>query len=588
MPKNKRLLKANKTRVNQVQGRGSLKQPAQRRTELEQRHPVWRPMTIAQLQDNATAEHPDRPLIITDTRTLTYADVQAQSRALASGMIAAGLKQGEHVALIMANFPEFALVKLAIARAGATCIPVNFLLKAQELAYVLDQSDTCMLITMDHFSGLDYLAEIDSITDDVPDLRDVFVLSTGQGNGNNKGRASLADLAALATPESDSELARREAAADGSSLSDILYTSGTTGRSKGVMLTHDMILRAAYSSVLTRAFEDGRRIQFALPMYHVFGYVECFIGSMFVGGSIVPHPAFDPEEMFDWAERFETNDIVCVPVMTQRLIDLARERGLNAPALHTVFNSGGVNHPGIWAEIREVLKPIEIHTGYGMSETTASTVCTRVEDGDDCLANSNGRLKLAGIAGDPQVGGLVADYRVCDPHSGEVLAPGAEGELQARGPIVTRGYYKKPDETAEAFTDDGWFRSGDVGRVTAEGFLTLTGRIKETYRCGGEMVMPREIEDLFNNVPGIAQALVVGIPDRKMGEVGCLCLVASGDTPPAGEELIAMCAQRLARFKVPKHVLWLDEADIPLTVTGRPQKFKLARLAETRITEMTQ
>jgi len=563
-----------------------MKQASQRRAELEKRHPAWRAMTIAGLQDKATHEFPDRPLIMTGDRTLTYSDVQTQSRKLASGLIAAGLQPGEHVALIMANFIEFPLVKLAIARAGAVCIPINFLLKARELAYVLDQSDASMLITMDAFSGLNYLAEIDSIAGDLPNVRETFVFPTGQGTATD--RPSLDDLAMMGTPESDAELARREAAADGNATSDIIYTSGTTGQSKGVLLTHDMVLRAAYSSAVTRAFEDARRIQFALPMYHVFGYVECFIGCMFVGGAIIPHATFEPEQMLGWAETLESTDMVCVPVMTQRLIDLARERGFDAPSLHAMYNSGGVNHPGIWDEIREVLKVTEIHTGYGMSETTASTVCTRVEDGDDCLLNSNGRIKLAGVSGDPALGGKVAEYRVCDPHSGEVLPFGTSGELQARGPIITRGYYKKPAETAEAFTDDGWFKSGDVGQLTEEGFLTLTGRIKETYRCGGETVMPREIEDLFNDVPGIAQALVVGIPDRKMGEVGVLCLIASQDTAPSDEDLIALCTRQLARFKVPKHILWLEEADIPLTVTGRPQKFKLAKLAETRVKETTQ
>jgi fatty-acyl-CoA synthase len=172
---------------------------------------------------------------------------------------------------------------------------------------------------------------------------------------------------------------------------------------------------------------------------------------------------------------------------------------------------------------------------------------------------------------------------VIDPETGADLPPDTEGELVVKGPIVTKGYYKKPEETAAAFTDDGWLHTGDVGRLTADGYLSLTGRIKETYRCGGEMVMPREIEELFDDHPTIAQALVVGIPDPKMGEVGCLCIVPRTTERPEPSELIGFCSGRLARFKVPKHVVYLTAEDIPLTVTGRPQKFKLAKIISDRI-----
>ena len=552
---------------------------AQRRADLVARFPKWEVMTIAGLADKAAAAFPDRPLIVTDNGALTYSDVQFRSRRLASGMIAAGLKAGEHVALIMANYPEFAIVKLAIARAGATCIPVNFLLRGHELAYVLGQSDSAMLVTMDAFRGHDYVADLAAIGPDLPGLRQTFIFETGDAASGG----ALDALAMLATPDSDAELARREAAADGRALSDIIFTSGTTGRSKGVMLTHDMILRAAFSSALTRSFEDGRRIQFAMPMYHVFGYVECFVAAMIVAGSIVPHASFDPDEMLDGAERFASNDIVCVPMMTHRLIDRARERGFDAPALGAYFNSGGVNVPTVWAEIHEVLGTPVIHTGYGMTETTASAVCTHSEDDEAWFLKSNGRIKLAGVAGDPALGGAIAVYRVVDPHTGALLPDGENGELQVRGPVVTRGYYKKPQETREAFTDDGWLRTGDIGHLTAGGWLTLTGRIKESYRCGGEMVMPREIEELFDNHPGIAQALVVGITDPKMGEVGCLCLVPDSQDHLADDMLIRFCADRLARFKVPRHILWLTAEEIPMTVTGRPQKFLLAKLAAERI-----
>ena len=545
--------------------------PQQRRSQIEAHFPAWDVLTISAALDRAAESYADRPLIITEARSWSYAEVQEWSRRIASGLIAHGLKAGEHVALDMANHPEFVAVKFAIARAGAVCVPVNFLLRGQELAYVLDQSDSVMLVTMNEFRGVDYVAEIQRIKLDIPNVRGIFMLD------------ALKDLAGSGTAESDTELARRETAADGSSLSDIIYTSGTTGRSKGVMLTHDMLLRAAFSSVIAAAFEDGRRMQFAMPMYHVFGYTECLLAVLFVGGAIIPHLVFDPEEMLAAAERHCTTELVGVPLMTQKFIDVARERGFDSTNLLVMFNSGGMNPQSIWSDIREVLRPREMRMGYGMTETCASATSSVVEDDDTRLLTTHGRFKPANVAGDPAIGGRVAIYKAIDPETLADVPPEADGELVVRGPIVTRGYYNKPEETQAAFTPDGWFRTGDVGRVSADEYVTLTGRIKETYRCNGEMVMPREIEMLFDDHPQIEQALVVGVPDPKAGETGCLCIVPRTGQAPDPTALIATCSEQLARFKVPRHVLFLKAQDIPLTVTGRPQKFKLAKLAAERI-----
>ncbi len=545
--------------------------PQNRRKLLEARYPTWEVLTISGRLDRAVEMWADRPLIITDARTWSYGEVQAWSRQIASGLIAQGLKAGEHVALDMANYPEFTAIKFAIARAGAVCIPVNFMLRGQELAYVLDQSDAVMLITMEEFRGHDYLADLESIRPDLSKMRHVFTL------------AGINALIASATPQSDAELRAREAAADGNVLSDILYTSGTTGRSKGVMLKHDMVLRAAFSSVIAGAFEDRRRMLFAMPMYHVFGYSECLLAVLYVGGAIVPRLVFDAEEMLAAAERHQATEIVAVPMMTTKLIEVARTRGFDSSHLKVMFNSGGVNPPGIWEAIREVLGPQEMRMGYGMTETSASATSNVVEDDDTKLKTTHGRFKPPSIAGDPELGGRVAIYKSIDPETLADLPPDQEGELVVRGPIVTPSYYKKPEETEASFTADGWLRTGDVGRVSIDGYVTLTGRIKETYRCNGEMVMPREIEMLFDNHPQIEQALVVGVPDARAGETGCLCIVPRGTDRPESEKLLAECAAKLARFKVPRHVLYFEASDIPLTVTGRPQKFKLAKLAVERI-----
>ncbi len=567
-----------------------IKPPAARRALIAQAVPQWNITSIYAHLAHAQKNFAQRPFVITQLRNYTYRDIDEWSKRLASGLIAIGLQPGEHVALEMANYPEFVALKFAIARAGAICIPINFLLRAKELDYVLRQSDANMLITMDTFRGHDYISDLDEIAsgwrNDAPSIGQLRKVIVRKDKPN--GDTSLHDLGWLekqATQTSDQELVRREDSAAADALSDIIYTSGTTGRPKGVMLTHDMVLRAAYASALTRAFEDGRRILFALPMYHVFGYVECMIATIFVGGAIIPHAVFDPEETLKSAERHHASEMVCVPVMTTQLIELAKTRGFDARNFVAMFNSGGVNPETIWDEIRDHLGAKEILTAYGMTETTASTTCTLPEDDKNMLLTSNGRIKPAGVAGEPALSGATAVYKAIDPQSGADLPAGASGELVARGPIVTKGYYNKPEETEKAFTADGWLHTGDIGTISADGYLRLEGRIKESYRCGGEMVMPREVEEIYDNYPGVSQALIIGIPDQKMGEVGCLCIVASGTEKPVAGDLINHAQKYLARFKVPKHVVFLEADEIPLTPTGRPQKVMLRDAIVQRVTK---
>lgn len=563
--------------------------PDARRRTLEARHPVWHSRTISQSLDVFTGEFAERPLVMTQTECFTYLEMQSWSRRLARGLIDCDIRAGDHVAVVMANFPEFVALKYAISRIGAVAVPVNFALKRQELSYILEQSDSRALILMDRLRERDYLADLDALAPGWeragggmrwPLLRHVIVHFT---DGETRTATALSTLGESSPPTTAIELARREEAGDPHFRSDVIYTSGTTGLPKGVMLSHDMILRAAYASAYTRAFEDGRRILFSLPMYHVFGLVECLLAATFVGGAIAPLLAFDAKQMLTAAMAQRATEIVCVPMMTLKLLEVVREMNFDSSHLLAMFNSGGASPPSIWKDIRDCLGAREVMTAYGMTETTASTTCTFPEGPDEQLLTTNGRLKFAGAAGDPRLNGILAEYKTIDPVSGEYLLPGESGELVARGPIVTKGYYKKDEETRAAFNRDGWLHTGDVGVITQEGYLTLTGRLKETYRCGGEMVMPREIEDLLSEHALVGQAFVVGIADVKMGEVGCACIVPAGTQPPDPQELIALCHARLARFKVPKHVVFLTADEVPMTATGRAQKFRLAEIAEERL-----
>ena len=552
---------------------------AQRQETLRKIFPSWTPSTLHATLDSMASKYPNRQLVITDQQTWTYQEIKLWSEQIAAGLIDSGVKPGDHVALLMGNFPEFVAVKFAISRAGAVAVPINFLNRRDELGYVLKQSDAVMLITMDQFRGLNYLQFLDELAPNwphmgggtaFPNLKKIVVFPCSEQSLNK-------DIQTLHNFGKTGSVTVQHPGPH--SNCDIIYTSGTTGSPKGVMITHDMMLRTAFGSTWGRAFEDERRILFSLPMYHVYGYVEGLLACLFVGGAIIPQTKFGAKETLQGIETHQANDVLLIPTMTLALIDELKKTKYELRSLKSVISSGGRAPAYIWQDISTYLHPEEITTGYGMTEVTASSTVTRPDDPFEKLLHTNGRLREVGPAGDPKLGQRLVVYRVVDPETGKDVARGEMGELLAKGPGVTQGYYNKPDATAEAFTSDGWFKTGDLGSIDSDHYLTLMGRLKESYRCGGEQVMPTEIEDLLVTHPSILQAHVVPVPHERMGEVGCAFVVWRDGMFEEGQTLIDFCAKNLARFKVPQYVIALKADQIPVTPSGRARKFLLIQMA---------
>ncbi|RZT84254.1 fatty-acyl-CoA synthase [Pseudonocardia sediminis] len=553
-----------------------------RRAALEARFPVWSPTTLDGFLDRCAAEFGDRPLVLTDERTLTYAETQAWSRRLADGLAALGVRRGDRVGMVMANHLEFTPLKFAIARAGAVAVPFNYLYQAAELAYVLRQSRCAVLITMTGFAGLDYPAMLDEIapgwengaTDALPDLHTVVQLPTILD-----AREHVRTVDELGVLGDEHPGASDGARAEPDDLGDILYTSGTTGSPKGVMVTHDAVQRTGYASALTRAFEDGRRILFSLPCYHMFGYVEGLLAAMIVGGAIVPRTSFTPSDYFAGIERHRATEILCVPTMTVALLESPDRPGRDLSSVFAILSGAAPAPVWLWEKVRAELGITEITTGYGMTECGGAMTMTLPEDPLERHSTTVGRVKLAGVAGLPDRGGDLCHYRAVDPLDGTELPAGAEGELISRGPTHMLGFFEKPEETAAGLRD-GWVFSGDLGRVADDGYLQITGRSKELYKSGGELVMPKEVEELLTRYPGVSQAYAVGVPDDRWGEVGCAWIVPEPGVTPDTTELLALCKEKLARFKVPKHILLIAADELPTTPTGKVQKFRLAARAK--------
>ncbi|MCF6388725.1 acyl--CoA ligase [Mycobacterium sp. MBM] len=556
----------------------------QRRESLTRRFPVWRPVTLGRWLDRCAERYPDRPLVLTDSVTLTYRDVAEKSRSMAAGLIALGVGRGDRVGMVMANYPEFVTVKFAIARAGAIAVPFNYLYRQSELGFVLADSGCRVLVTMTQFGALDYQQMLDGIVpgwdqpgfaertdrrDTVPALRQVVVLDTG---GVVRATAmtvtDLADTGAAADPALDTQV-------DPGDPGDMLYTSGTTGSPKGVVVSHDAVLRTAYASALTRAYEDGRRILYSLPCYHMFGYVEGLVSVMFVGGAVILQPSFTAEGYFAGIERHRATDMLCVPTMAVAMVESPVRQRFDLSSLRALLCGSAPAPIWLWQQVRELFGIDEIVTGYGMTECGGAMTLTRPEDDLELTSQTVGRPKMAGAAGLPGSAELV-EYRVVDPGTGHDVPAGTDGELLSAGPTVMREYWNRPAETAAALSG-GWLHSGDLGHIRPDGYLRVTGRSKELYKSGGELVMPREIEDVLAAHPGISQVFAIGLTDDRWGEIGCAVVVPAPGHDISERDVLQLCRTSLARFKVPKRVVFYSADELPTTPTGKIQKFRLVQ-----------
>ena len=557
--------------------------PADRQAALEQAKPAWNPLTLDQALSLAASEWPENEFVVSERGCFSYRALDQWVTELAVGLVSKGVRKGDHVALLMANYPEFVALKFAIARAGAVAVPINFMNRRDELKYVLEQSEAVCLITMDRFRDLNYLDMLDDISPEwsltnclsaLPKRPSVFVFSTGN-QPLPAGVSTLADL------KGEGDIPKE---GDPASVSDIIYTSGTTGGPKGVMLTHDMLLRAAYGSAYARAFVARQRILFSLPLYHVYGYVEGLLAALQVGGAVVIQEQFDPDSTLQAIDRYKVDDILLIPTMTLALLEQLKNKEYPLSSLKSMLSSGGKAPETIWEDIYQAFGAIEVTTGYGMTEATASSTVTRPDDPVSRLKTTNGRLRDVGVAGESSIDGKLVRYRVVDANTNEVLKANAIGELRMKGIGVTTGYYNKPEETAAAFDAEGWFRTGDLGVLDEHGYITLKGRTKESYRCGGELVLPLEVESVLTAHESIAEAHVVALPDDRMGEVGVACIIKQPNADLSEEALAEFCRSRMARFKVPRHFLFLSPEDIPVTPTGRPRKFLLAQVVPSLLT----
>jgi fatty-acyl-CoA synthase len=527
----------------------------------ERRKTIWKKQTLAEALAATAAAHAQDEALVIAGRRLTWAELRDNVREVACGLRALGISRGDHVAVCMGNSLEWVIFFYAAASIGAVTVPVNTRFKADEMLYCLKQADVKLLFITDRFLKIDFIAMLRGICPAVdralpdpalPLLQTVVVL----GQDRPDGAIGFADL--LARGAAFDQAYPPEVKPDDSLL--MQFTSGTTSYPKGVMLSHDNMLRnAAY--VATRFnLKAGDRYYSARPYYHVAGTTLSLLAALTTGSCLLSSPTFEPEEALStmWSEECthtSGND-------TMFLMMLNHPKFAQYPLkLRNGWVSCG---PEVSRRVVEQMGMKGLVQAYGLSEASPNVCMSRHDDDLE--------KRIAGwahILDDVEV-------KLVDPGNGAVQPPGKNGEILVRGWSVMQGYYKMPEQTAKAIDAEGWLHTGDLGIMDDDGRLKFITRIKDVFRVGGENVAPAEVEDVLHRHPAIKQAQVIGVPDPRLIEVPAAYVILNEGGTATPEELIAWSRERLANFRVPRYLKIVDSFEhIGMTGSAKVQKNKL-------------
>jgi fatty-acyl-CoA synthase len=513
--------------------------------------------SVAQVLEERAREHPDRVFLVFGDRRLTYRQVDARASALAAALHGLGIERGDRIALDLPNWPEFVLSMFAAAKLGAVIVPLNPRYTVPELQYMLRHSEATVVISAENFNGIDYLQLFENFLTSLPDLQ--YLVTVGKEDLWYDDRIyQFEDLessgAGRAVPHVDINPAVDVFA--------ILYTSGTTGKPKGVALTHENLLSTAASTADAVGLTESDIIFGVATVFHVFGLGPGVLGTLTAGAGLVLQEQFDPAEALDLIERHGVTVHYGVPTVyiTEMRQNEATRRNLSS--LRAGIVAGAPIGDDLVRRIRADLCP-NLCVAYSLTETASTVSITRIDDAPEKAVFTVGR-PLPGM-----------DVRVLDL-DGTVLPEESLGEIAVRGPGVMKGYYRQPGETAQSFDEDGYFLTGDLGMIDDEGYLHIIGRRKELIIRGGFNVYPREVEDRLHAHPAVLDVAVVGLPHEVLGEQVCACILPVEGAIITGEEIKDWCTNTLADYKVPDIVRFFDS--FPLTGSGKVRRVELARM----------
>lgn len=501
----------------------------------------------------ATCEkHGNAPALFRGDQTLTYSGLLDRVLRAAAVFRRRGVRQGDRVAIWMPNSPAWVEAALGAAFAGAALVPINTRLKPREAEYILARSGASLAVAAGDFLGTDYAGQIGDL--ETPELRAVI-----QASVEGTGGAWNQELAAT-SPEEASQSLDLAGTIRPDDMAEVIFTSGTTGFPKGAMLNHGQIVRAYRFYGERAGIGPEDRYLIIAPMFHSFGFKAGVITSFIHGAAIKPVAVFDAAETLATIEEDGITVMGGPPTIFTSLLDLNESARRDIGSLRSIVLGGSMISPALVRTLREDTGVDIVLSAYGLTETTALVTMARASDGVDRIATTSGQV----------VEGM--EMRCADANGREVPR-GAPGEIQARGEYIMAGYFDDPERTAESFTEDGWFRTGDIGIIDKDGYLAITDRMKDMFIVGGFNCYPAEIEAIMAGYPGLQEVAVIGVPDARLGEVAKACVVPADRSAFDEQDFLAWCRDNMANFKVPRVVDVIDA--LPRNAMGKIQKFRL-------------
>ncbi|BAP62695.1 AMP-binding protein [Methanococcus maripaludis] len=532
--------------------------------------------TIGEFFEKQAQKDPDREFLVYPDRNLrfTYKEFDERTDLLAKGLLEIGIKKGDHIGIWARNVPDWLTFMFATAKIGVVLVTVNTAYKSHELAYVMEQSDMKALAIIDSFRDVNYLEILYELvpelktsqrgklnSEEFPYLKNVIYV----GQEKHRGMYNTNELMLLGKYVSDEKLIEAKKGLDSNDVINMQYTSGTTGFPKGVMLTHKNILNNGYYIGEKQKFTEEERLCLPVPLFHCFGIVLGVLALLTHGGTLVMLEIFDPLLVLAAIQKEKCTAVYGVPTMFIAEFSHPMFEMFDLSSLRTGIMAGSTCPIEAMKKVMSDMYMREITISYGLTEASPVFTMTSVDDPLEKRVESVGKAM-------PH-----CEVKIIDPETGETLAPGNVGEICCRGYNVMKGYYKMPEKTAEVIEKDGWLHSGDLAVEDEDGYYKIVGRIKDMIIRGGENIYPREIEEFLYNMPGINDAQVVGIPDEKYGEIVGAFVIPKEGYEIKEEDVRDFALEKIARYKVPKHVFVVEE--FPMTASGKIQKFKLTELA---------
>ena len=521
--------------------------------------------------------YPDREALVSRHQNvrMSYRELDRESNRLASALLRCGIAQGDRVGIWAHNGAEWLLMQIATAKVGIVLVNINPAYRVTELEYALNKVGCKMLVTMTAFKTSDYLGivrelapEVDACAPGALNAQRAPLLKTVVQLGTQKiaGMLSFADMMAKGDVD-DPAVRKLGASLKATDPINIQFTSGTTGFPKGATLTHRNILNNGFFIGEAMKLTEADRLCIPVPLYHCFGMVLGNLAALTHGSTIVyPNDGFDPLTVLETVQAEKCTVLHGVPTMFIAELAQARFAEFDLSSLRSGIMAGSPCPIEVMKRVVSDMRMNEVTIAYGMTETSPvscqSTTTTPLAK----------RVSTVGLV-QPHL-----EIKVIDPETGQTVAIGETGEFCTKGYSVMHGYWGDEEKTREAIDRDGWMHTGDLATMDAEGYVNIVGRIKDMVIRGGENVYPREIEEFLYQHPAISDVQVIGVPDEKYGEELCACIILKPGTQASAEDIRAFCTGKIAHYKVPRHIKFVDV--FPMTITGKVQKFVMRENAK--------